>query len=207
MAKKIILASASPRRTELLSKAGIVHAIKVSDIDETPLNGESPARMVERLSRQKAEVVSKSLSKSGSYFVIAADTTVVDYENRNLGKPETEKEARAMIQALQGRRHFVFTGYTVLLIEKGMMKSRTSDVIRTDVYMKKLTPKEIAEYVKRGECMDKAGAYAAQGFGMVLIEKIVGSYTNVIGLPVAEVIHDLKKLGWKANERTRSCSK
>lgn len=207
MGSTIILASASPRRTDLLAMAGVPHSIKVSAVDETPGKNENPAEMVRRLSRLKAEAVVSTLSKKSSAWVIGADTTVVNYENQNLGKPRSKTEACHMIKALQGRKHFVFTGYSILRVVNGEVTEQFGNVVRTDVHMKKMSREEIVRYVKRGESMDKAGAYAAQGYGMALIEKIVGSYTNVVGLPVAEVLEDLKKLGWKSevkkiNERT-----
>ena len=138
---------------------------------------------------------------------MGADTTVVGINRENLGKPINKKEACKMMQFLQGRKHFVYTGYAIFSLEKGSLTLQANKVVRTDVYMKKLTSQEIIRYVNRGESMDKAGAYAAQGFGMALIEKISGSYTNVVGLPVAEVVEDLKKFGWKSNERTRRSTK
>ena len=193
----LILASSSPRRTQLLSSAGVHHTVQSADVDETPLPKESPLQMVKRLSILKAMTVVGTLDQNQSGFIIAADTTVVSAKKKNLGKPETEKEAISMIQSLQGKKHHVFTAYTVLKFVRGKFAKRITRSIRTDVHMRKLNSAEILDYVSRGESMDKAGAYAAQGFGMVLIEKISGSYTNVIGLPVAEVIQDLKKLGYR----------
>jgi septum formation protein len=202
----VVLASGSPRRTELLSWANVKHSILIPDVDETPLKKETPQKMVERLSLMKARAVAERLIAAGptasavkiaEQFVIAADTTVVSATNKNLGKPETPEEAVKMMQALQGKRHFVFTGYTVLKIAGSKIKKELVKSVRTDVHMKKLSKGEILDYIAKGESMDKAGAYAAQGFGMVLIDRIVGSYTNVVGLPVAQVVQDLKKLGYK----------
>jgi len=198
MAEKIILASSSPRRKELLSLAGLAFEIRVSDIDETPRRGESPKSMVKRLSLEKGREVSKSATApEEAGFIIAADTTVVSPDERNLGKPRDENEAIRMVRALQGRTHRVYTGYAILKIESGRIVREVSRVVTTRVTMKKMNPAEIRAYVARGECLDKAGAYAAQGFGMALIERISGSYTNVVGIPVTQVLGDLGRLGWK----------
>lgn len=186
----LVLASGSPRRKELLEKAGLQFEVFVSDIDETPKKKETPKQMVARLSREKARAVH---SKYPQAFVLAADTTVVSFNGKNLGKPADHSEASRMIQSLQGKLHRVYTGYTILFGKKSITR-----VIETKVKMRKLDARDIEAYIATGECMDKAGAYAAQGHGMVLIEKILGSYTNVVGLPTAEVLHDLKRLGfWK----------
>lgn len=197
MNPKLILASGSPRRKELLEKAGIEFQILVSDVDETPLKKESPPKMVARLSRLKAQAVAQMQTEKTATWILAADTTVVSATGKNLGKPESVAEAQAMIKALQGKKHHVFTAYTLLKAEGAKVKKVITRTVRTDVYIRKMNAAEIETYVGKGECMDKAGAYAAQGFGMVLIEKISGSYTNVVGLPIAQVVADLKKLGWK----------
>jgi septum formation protein len=184
--KKLILASSSPRRRELLVKAGVQFEVRVSDIDETPLKQEIPKKMVARLSAQKAAVISKDFPDR---WILAADTTVVSPRGKNLGKPVDSKEAMQMLRELQGKTHSVFTAYTVM---NG--KKKFTRVIETRVTMRRLSAQELKRYVDQGECLDKAGAYAAQGYGMVLIEKISGSYTNVVGLPVAEVLRDLARL-------------
>ncbi|MBS1959387.1 MAG: septum formation protein Maf [Bdellovibrionales bacterium] len=195
---KLILASGSPRRKELLEKAGLEFQIFVPDVDEAPLKGEIPKKMVGRLSRLKAaaalEQIQRSSGGSGTddLWVIAADTTVVSNAGKNLGKPVDTAEAMKMLKALQGRVHRVFTGFS---ISHG--KKIHTRVIETRVYMRKMSERDLARYIATGECMDKAGAYAAQGYGMILIEKIAGSYTNVVGLPIAEVLQDFKKLGFR----------
>ena len=196
MAEQIILASSSPRRKELLILAGLSFEVRVSDIDETPRRGESPKLMVKRLALEKGREVSKSAT-TGSRYIISADTTVVSPRERNLGKPRDEAEAIRMVRSLQGRTHRVYTGYAILKIESGRIVREISRVVTTRVTMKKMSTAEIRAYVARGECLDKAGAYAAQGFGMVLIERISGSYTNVVGIPVTQVLGDLGRLGWK----------
>jgi septum formation protein len=192
---KIILASGSPRRKELLYWAGINFEIVVSEIDETPKKKETPAQMVRRLSLEKAIAVSNHLPKYDDYAtVIAADTTVVSPRGKILGKPNDEIEALKMLSEIQGKTHQVLTGYSLVHLSRGKVVKKICKVVKTKVTMRKLNKKELNFYLSRGESMDKAGAYAAQGYGMVLIEKISGSYTNVVGLPMKEVIEDLKKL-------------
>lgn len=202
MNQKIILASGSPRRKELLEKAGVEFVILVSDVDETPLKKETPQKMVARLSLLKAKTVAElsmeqTHSNPDAVVILAADTTVVSATGKNLGKPASIDDAKSMIKALQGKKHHVFTAYTLLTVQGGKIKKKLTRTVRTDVFIKKMNAQEIDAYVAKGECMDKAGAYAAQGYGMTLIEKISGSYTNVVGLPIAQVVADLKKLGWK----------
>ena len=197
----VVLASGSPRRTELLTWAGIQHQIVVPEVDETPQKNETPKKMVERLSRLKALAVAKKITEKNTndatLWIIAADTTVVSSRNKNLGKPESTNEAIKMIQALQGKRHFVYTSYAIAKLVRGKTLRCLVRSVRTDVVMRKLSRAEILDYLSKGESMDKAGAYAAQGYGMVLIERITGSYTNVVGLPVAQVLQDLVRLGYK----------
>jgi septum formation protein len=198
MSKKIILASGSPRRKELLEMAGLSFSVHVPDVDETPLPREVPKKMVRRLSLLKALEAARGLGRDpGSLFVLSADTTVVSPEGRNLGKPGDEKEALRMVTALQGRDHSVFTGYTIVELRGGKVRRMITRVVETKVRIRAMTKADIRAYVGRGESLDKAGAYAAQGFGMAIIERIRGSYTNVVGLPVTEVTADLKKLGWR----------
>ncbi len=192
---KVILASGSPRRKELLTWAGVEFEIMISDIDETPRKKESPAQMVKRLSSEKALAVGQRFFETGdSVIIIAADTTVVSPKGKILGKPIDHLDAFKMITAIQGKTHQVLTGYSLVKVSKGKVVKTVSKVIKTLVTMRTLSPSDRKYYLSRGESMDKAGAYAAQGYGMVLIEKISGSYTNVVGLPMKEVIEDLKKL-------------
>lgn len=198
MNKKIVLASGSPRRKELLEMAGIPFEILVPEVDETPLPREAPQNMVKRLSLMKALAAARDWSGSpGSAIILSADTTVVDPSGRNLGKPRNLREARKMVSALAGKDHFVFTGYSLVEIRKGRVHRILSKRVRTRVRIREMTSREVNDYIGRGESLDKAGAYAAQGFGMALIEQISGSYTNVVGLPVTEVTRDLRLLGWR----------
>ena len=193
--QKVILASGSPRRKELLTWAGVRFEIMVSDVDETPLKKETPAAMVKRLSHEKALAVGQKIMASGeTAVIIAADTTVVSPQGKILGKPVDEKDALKMISAIQGKTHTVLTGYSLAKVSKGKVVKTVSKVVKTQVTMRKLSKVDQEFYLSKGESMDKAGAYAAQGYGMVLIEKINGSYTNVVGLPMKEVLEDLHKI-------------
>ena len=192
---KVILASGSPRRKELLTWAGVPFEIRISEIDETPRRKESPLAMVKRLSLEKALAVATShVHPDERVVIIAADTTVVSPIGKILGKPVNEVEAMKMINAIQGKTHRVLTGFCLVQVSGGKVLKKVSKVVKTSVTMRKLNQQEQQDYLSRGESMDKAGAYAAQGFGMVLIEKISGSYTNVVGLPMKEVLEELKKL-------------
>jgi septum formation protein len=198
MSKKIVLASGSPRRKELLEMAGIPFEIRVPEVDETPLPREAPQNMVKRLALMKALAAAREYSgKSTTAIILSADTTVVDPVGRNLGKPLNVRDAVKMVTALAGKDHFVFTGYSLVEIRKGRVHRILSRRVKTRVRIREMSPREVKSYVGRGESLDKAGAYAAQGFGMALIEQISGSYTNVVGLPVTEVTRDLRLLGWR----------
>lgn len=198
---KIVLASSSPRRIQLLNQAGFRCHVVSPKVKEARKTGESAQQMVLRLSSLKAqEVLGRILS--GTLFatnkqdvlVIAADTTVVHPElNKVLEKPKSLQESKKMIQALSGKTHQVKTGYSVFFYSKGKIKS-LKKCVTTQVKIRKLDSNEISAYVQTREGMDKAGAYAAQGIGMGLIESIRGSYTNVVGLPMAELIQSIKKI-------------
>jgi septum formation protein len=208
MKTKIILASTSPRRIDLMKQIGLHCEVKSPDADETPRRGESPAKLVARLAREKAQSVARKSkpSKATNTLIIAADTIVVDPSGKTiLNKPRNTREARKMLKMLAGKTHTVLTGYCVYEIDKAQSKSVSKSgqsgravhhhmvrVVRSKVTMRKLSPKQIAAYVATGEPMDKAGAYAAQGMGMALVEKINGSYSNVVGLPVSQLLMDLE---------------
>ncbi len=188
----IILASRSPRRAELLTAAGIGFDVHAVEIDERPRAGEAPAAYVERLAIEKAQAVF-ALHPSGT--VLGADTTVV-VDGRMLGKPEDRAEALSMLRALSGRAHDVLTGVAVVSPGvTGALKCTPtirSGVERTRVWFDSVTDEDISWYVDSGEPMDKAGAYAIQGLASRFIPRIEGSYTNVVGLPVALVSGILK---------------
>jgi septum formation protein len=189
---KIILASNSPRRRYLLELAGLKFRVIPSAIDEAALPADDPALLVRGLAKAKACDVAERYPQS---WVIAADTIVV-VEGRILGKPGSEAEARDMLARLSGRTHQVLTGYCLCCRGRDRL---ISEVVSTDVLFKLLTPVEIDWYVRTGEPFDKAGAYAIQGIGTFLVKRINGSYTNVVGLPVCEVIEQLIRegvVGW-----------
>lgn len=174
---KIILASQSPRRKELMGLFNRPFTVRAADIDETMDPNADPRREVARVSRCKAEAVSRAPGE----VVIAADTIVV-CDGVVLGKPRTEEEAVKMLCMLSGRTHEVMTGLTVL--SDGMCKCGTEV---TEVVFRELTPQEIYEYVRSGEPMDKAGAYGIQGGAALFVEAVMGDYYNVVGLPVCRL--------------------
>lgn len=183
----IVLASASPRRSELMALAGISCVVVPADICEDPLPGEDAEEHVMRLSREKAQAV--SATEDGRFF-IGADTVVV-LDGRIMGKPANEEQAFEMLTALSGRTHQVITGITVMDRETGSCLSRS---VRTEVLFKTLTDQEIHDYIASGCPMDKAGAYAIQGGAVHFIRSISGSYTNVIGLPMTELYELLQDM-------------
>ena len=175
---KIILASRSPRRAELLAAAGISFEVLAADIDESVRAGEAPAAYVERLAIEKALAV---LALCPAAAVLGADTTVT-IDGLILGKPADELEATDMLRRLRGRVHDVFTGVALVSAE-----GVHSAVDRTRVWFETMTDEDISWYVASGEPVDRAGAYAIQGLASRFIPRIEGSYTNVVGLPVALV--------------------
>jgi septum formation protein len=174
----IVLASRSPRRSELLAAAGISFEVLAADIDETPRAGEAPDKYVERLAIEKARAV---LALKPDANVLGADTTVT-IDGLILGKPVDADEATAMLRRLSGRVHDVFTG--VALVSAAGVQSA---VDRTRVWFEPMTDEDISWYVESGEPVDRAGAYAIQGLASRFIPRIEGSYSNVVGLPVALV--------------------
>ena len=175
---RLILASASPRRAELLRAAGYEFDVVVADVDESLRNGESPSAYVRRLAAAKSAAVMENRELTPT-IVLGADTTVV-VDDEILAKPRDEADAAAMLRRLSGRRHEVLTGVSLRrgAYEVGRVES-------TSVYVAELTDEEIAWYVATGEGRDKAGAYAIQGFASRFIPRVEGSYSNVVGLPVA----------------------
>lgn len=179
----VILASRSPRRAELLRAAGIVFEVLAADVDETPRAGEAPDAYVERLAIEKARAV---LALRPGARVLGADTTVT-IDGEILGKPADEADAVRMLRLLRGRAHDVHTG--VALASPGGVRSA---VDTTRVWFDAMTDEDISWYVGTGEPVDRAGAYAIQGFASRFIPRIEGSYSNVVGLPVALVSSILK---------------
>ncbi len=173
---EIILASQSPRRRELLAQMGLTFRVHVSDVDETVAPGTPPAQMVEELSRRKGAAV--AALEGPEPLVIAADT-VVAIGDTILGKPHSPEDAFAMLSALSGREHHVYTGVTVIRGEKAVTFHEN-----TAVRFRPLSEGDIRGYLATGEPMDKAGAYGIQGRGALLVEGIRGDYGNVVGLPM-----------------------
>jgi septum formation protein len=186
--RKIVLASASPRRREILESTGIRFIIDHSECDESLDVKTEPHRLARKISERK------TLAVAGRYdnaLIIAADTFIV-FRNRLLGKPHTGREALQMLKQLNGKSHSVITGFTVLDTSN---KKKISDSVETKVFFNRMSDAELSAYVKTGEPLDKAGAYAIQGRGAFLVKKIDGDYLNVVGLPLAELLKALKKLG------------
>ena len=195
--KRIVLASASPRRRELLSQIGVEFEVKPADGEERIIITE-PSKVVEELSGQKAMFTAKALEKENGHvpegcIVLGADT-IVSYEGRILGKPSDEEDAIQMLSMLQGNTHQVYTGVTVLKEKQGSWKSHTFFEC-TDVIFYPVTREEIVEYVNSGDPMDKAGSYGIQGVWGAYVKGIHGDYNNVVGLPVARLIYETKKNG------------
>ena len=183
-----MLASASPRRRELLERVGLAIEVRPADVDETPRDGEAPDAYVTRIARAKADAVSRAPGQ----WVLAADTTVT-IDGRILAKAETPEEATAMLRPLAGRVHQVLTAF-VLLGDAGAR----AQLVRSDVAMVDYDAATLADYVASGDWRGKAGAYALQGIAAALVREVRGSVTNVIGLPLAEVLEALREVGGPA---------
>ena len=200
---QIILASQSPRRKELLEQIGL-------EFEICPAKGEEiitktvPEEVVMEISKQKAEEVAamvstyaqehKDITTPSDILVIGADT-VVAYSGKILGKPVDEADAKRMLTMLSGNTHSVFTGVTLVLIDKSGRAGELVFYEKTDVKMHEMTELEIDRYIATGEPMDKAGSYGIQGKCAIYIEKIEGDYNNVVGLPIARIYQELKKIG------------
>lgn len=182
--KKIILASSSPRRKELLQTAGLEFEVHVKDVDESVPEGTPPAEAAIMTAAKKAGVIASEYKND---IVIGADTIVVA-NGRILGKPKDEADAEEMLKMLSGIEHEVITGVCIVCNEASHNFAQISKVKFYD-----LTDEEIRAYVASGEPMDKAGSYGIQGLGCTLVEKIEGDYFNIVGLPVAEVCRKIKK--------------
>ncbi len=189
MQEKIILASASPRRKELLQQIGMQFVCKPSDVEEV-ITKTLPQEVVEELSEQKAQDIVKR--EQGDCIVIGSDT-VVACDDKILGKPKDRQDAVAMLQMLSGRNHQVYTGVT-LLHKKGDMVTKKVFHECTQVYVYPMSLEEIKTYVESGESDDKAGSYGIQGSFAAYIEKIEGDYYNVVGLPIGRVYQELKRI-------------
>ncbi len=200
---QIILASQSPRRKELLEQIGLEFEICPAQGEEV-ITKSVPEEVVMELSKQKAEEVAAMVSSFGEehkdittpsdILVIGADT-VVAYDGKILGKPVDEADAKRMLTMLSGNTHSVFTGVTLVLIDKSGRAGELVFYEKTDVKMHKMSEAEIDRYIATGEPMDKAGSYGIQGKCAIYIEKIDGDYNNVVGLPITRIYQELKKIG------------
>ncbi len=189
-APKLILASASARRAEILRDAGISFTVMSSAVDETPIPGEPAHDLVQRLADAKAELV--AARAVGPAIVIAADTVVL-LEGHTLGKPRTTDDARNMLEKLAGHTHSVVTGVTLIRLPDA---ERRSFVETTQVHFSQVSPEELTRYLSTEEPFDKAGAYAIQGRAGRYIPRIEGCYFNVVGLPLSRLCQALGELGW-----------
>jgi septum formation protein len=193
-----VLASGSPRRRELLARLGLTPEVRPAEIDETPGEDELPEELVLRLARAKAAAArSQRVDGPTSDEVVLAADTVVTLDDRVLGKPRDHDDADAMLRSLSGRTHEVVTGVAAA---RGSLQ--VADVVITAVTFRRLTDAEVAWYLDTGEPSDKAGAYGLQGAGAVLVERVDGSDTNVIGLPLAETVALLRRVGLDVLEHT-----
>jgi septum formation protein len=192
---KLILASASPRRAEILRSAGFTFSVLSSAVDETPMPGEGAADLVKRLSAAKGELA--AARAVGPAILIAADTVVV-LEGAILGKPRTSEAARQMLEKLSGRTHAVVTGVTLIRLPD---VERREFVETTQVHFTSISKEEIVQYLASGEPFEKAGSYAIQGRAGRYIPRIDGCYFNVVGLPLARVCRELADLGWSEQQK------
>jgi MAF protein len=190
----LLLASASPRRRELIKLLGLPVETTSTDIDETPLDHESAADLAKRLSIEKVQAVLSLITNHSSRFIILASDTVVSLDGEPLGKPRDAAEARSMLQRLRNRSHQVFTAIT--LIDTRTNRTIT-DLGSTDVPMRNYSDAEIEEYIVSGDPFDKAGAYAIQHAGFHPVDRLTGCYANVMGLPLCHIVRSLRELGIK----------
>jgi septum formation protein len=195
--RRLVLASSSPRRRQLLDQLGVQFEVRPAGVDEVVVAGEDPLGAARRLAEMKAESVSLLLPEA---LVLAADTIVALFDEgcwRLLGKPLNDQEAIAMLEAIQGRTHVVVTGFSLRCEECNFSIART---VKTEVAFRPMSSDEIEAYAATGECFDKAGAYGIQGLGGVFVSGIHGSYSNVVGLPICETAKELEACGvWCAS--------
>ena len=198
--EKLILASGSPRRKELLAYMGIPFSIVVSNGEEKA-DADDPEQIVEKLSRAQAGNVAQMLKNEKEPCLILGADTVVAFNGKILGKPRDKKDARKTLMSLQGNTHQVFTGVTILHKKEKKWETVTF-CEKTDVHFYPVSEEEIWEYVESGEPMDKAGSYGIQGRFGIYVKNICGDYNNVVGLPVGRLVYELKKMGIDRKELT-----
>lgn len=189
--KRIILASASPRRSELLKQAGFTFEIQVSKKEEV-YQSERPDEIVKELSLLKAEDVAHHNIEKKDVIVIGADTVVV-LDGNILGKPKSKEEAANMLRQIQGRKHQVYTGVAILIFDECGTCHKKNHAVCTEVFVNPMTESEIFAYMEHENVMDKAGAYGIQGKFAIYIDKIEGDYYNVVGLPISYIYQVLKE--------------
>jgi len=190
---KLILASASPRRAEVLRNAGIFFEAVPAEVDETRRPNETPEELVDRLAEAKARSAAASVANHpDAALVVGADTEVV-VDGQVLGKPTSAEDARSMLRRLSGRTHGVVTGLAVIRLPDGTMRAERET---TWVTFAPLSEQEIADYVASGQPFDKAGAYAIQGHAGRFVTRVEGCYFNVVGLPLARLYRILREFGW-----------
>ncbi len=189
---ELVLASASPRRRMLLGEAGVLFSVMPADIDEAALPGETPRELVVRLAAEKARAVCERLGAGPRRLVLGSDTIVVIGQDV-LGKPRDAEHALALLGQILGRRHTVFTGVALLDSASGELRTRC---VASDVVMRGAGEAERRAYIATGEPLDKAGAYALQGIGRKFVERVIGSESNVIGLPLEETLALLRDAGF-----------
>jgi septum formation protein len=195
---RLVLASGSPRRKELLAQLGVVYEVIVSDVDEELPDQLDPSETVLLLARQKVDAIVK---QEPDAFVLGADTEVF-LDGRRFGKPSTLDDARAMLRRLSGRTHQVLTG---VVLWNPVLRQREKRVIESGVTMKSMSLQEIEDYVATGEPMDRAGSYAIQGIGGELVAGVEGCYTNVIGLPLCATVDLLTNAGFPRTWSDPAC--
>lgn len=189
--KKIILASASPRRRELMQQAGYEFEIQVSHKEEV-YTSETPDEIVKELALLKAKDI--ALQNEAKDLVVIGADTVVAYQGAILGKPKSKEDAFAMIQSFQGDKHQVYTGVAILSYDTEGKETIVNHAVKTDVYVNPLTEDEIWQYIESDNVMDKAGSYGIQSGFAIHIEKIEGDYFNVVGLPISYIYSKLKEI-------------
>ena len=187
---KLILASSSSRRAEILANAGLPFSVLSSAVDESPYPGELPASLVQRLANAKADLV--TARAVGPAIILGADTVVV-LDDKILGKPRSTEDARHMLQQLSGRTHSVLTGVALVRLPDGERREFTESTL---VHFRPITEEELSSYLSIEEPYDKAGAYAIQGQAGRYIPRIEGCYFNVVGLPLSRILTELQTLGW-----------
>jgi septum formation protein len=190
-----VLGSASPRRREMIAMLGVPFVVCTADIDESTRKGETPSVYLERIAQAKLDAVRARAESQGAAGILVADTVVIAPDGGVLGKPGDDDEARAMIERLAGATHEVSTRF-LLAASADIAPPAHAQTVTTRVTFRAVGPDEAKAYAATGEGRDKAGAYAVQGKASAFVERIEGSYTGVVGLPLCEVVVALRALGW-----------